>query len=648
MSCTSNSVIAGQTATCTAVVQGAGAFNSAVTWKVTAGSISSAGLFTAPATATQVTITATSVEDATKSGSATVTVTAAAPTITSVTVSCAGNSVTAGQTDQCTATVQGTGAYSNAVTWQASGGTISSTGLFTAPAAAGQVTITATSTADTTKSGAATVSAVAAAPTVTAVTVTCAESSIVTGQTDQCTPTVQGTGKFSSAVTWKASGGTISDAGLLTAPSTAGQITITAQSVADTTKSGSYTVTVTAAEAISGVTLSCPESTLPQGLEEQCSASVQGAGTFDSTVTWQATAGSIASGLFTAPSTSGDVTITAVSVGDSTKSASAVVTVAAAQKAVFDYMGITHVSWWNTDYSTPQGVAAQDALAATSATWAGVLVTQYMDTKTSTTIAASSTQTPTDSDVEAAILEFHSKGLKVMLKPHVDVNDGTWRGAIAPSDVDTWFASFTTFITHYAQLAQANNVEMLDFGTEYATMSDGNLAQWTAVINAIRAVYTGKLTYGANATSAGDEFTSVTFWDQVDVIGLDNYFPLTNHADPTVEELVAAWKSNASGFKIVDAVANLASAYPTKPVIFTEIGYLSQAGTNEEPYAYGGSGPSDNTEQQNCYEAMYEVWSGSAVKGYFWWDWSTSTPSAGDTGYDPRTKPAQTVLQNWQ
>ena len=81
-------------------------------------------------------------------------------TITSVTVSCSPATILYGQTSQCSATVMGTGSFSSGVTWAASAGTISTSGLFTAPSGGVtslQVTITATSTQDTSKSGTATV-----------------------------------------------------------------------------------------------------------------------------------------------------------------------------------------------------------------------------------------------------------------------------------------------------------------------------------------------------------------------------------------------------------------------------------------------------------------------------------------------------------
>lgn len=84
--------------------------------------------------------------------------------IASVGVSCSPASVAAGATAQCTATVTGSGSYSSAVAWSASAGTVSAAGLLTAPTAAGNVTVTATSTQDATKSGEASVSVVLQTP----------------------------------------------------------------------------------------------------------------------------------------------------------------------------------------------------------------------------------------------------------------------------------------------------------------------------------------------------------------------------------------------------------------------------------------------------------------------------------------------------
>jgi hypothetical protein len=163
-----------------------------------------------------------------------------APNGVAVSISPATASIQTNATFQFTASV--TGSTNTAVTWTATGGSVSSTGLYTAPATAGTYTVKATSVADTTKSASATVTVTA--PGVVSVSITPTTASLPTGGTQQFTASV--TGSTNTAVTWTATGGTVSSTGLYTAPATAGTYTVKATSVADTTKSASATVTVTA------------------------------------------------------------------------------------------------------------------------------------------------------------------------------------------------------------------------------------------------------------------------------------------------------------------------------------------------------------------------------------------------------------------
>jgi phosphatidylinositol-3-phosphatase len=164
--------------------------------------------------------------------------------IASVATLCTPSTVAMKATSQCNATIQGTGSFGSAVAWSASAGTINAGGLLTAPATPGSVSVTATSVQDTTKSGTASVTVQSAPSTITSVAVTCNPSTIAVNATSQCHAAVQGTGSYSSAVTWSASEGAINSSGLLTAPAIAGSITVTAISTQDTTKSGTATVTV--------------------------------------------------------------------------------------------------------------------------------------------------------------------------------------------------------------------------------------------------------------------------------------------------------------------------------------------------------------------------------------------------------------------
>ena len=189
------------------------------------------------------------------------------PTVTSVTVSPAAPSVAGGAQQQFTATVTGTNSPAQTVTWSASAGTITGAGLFTAPAAtasAQTITLTATSTVDATKSGSATVTVPASGsptPTVTSVTVSPAAPTVAGGTTQQFSAAVTGTNSPAQTVTWSASAGTITSAGLFTAPAataSAQSITVTATSTVDGTKSGTAAVTVPAGSPSAGTFTTAP------------------------------------------------------------------------------------------------------------------------------------------------------------------------------------------------------------------------------------------------------------------------------------------------------------------------------------------------------------------------------------------------------
>ncbi len=316
----------------------------------------------------------------------------------------------------------------------------------------------------------------------------------------------------------------------------------------------------------------------------------------------------------------------------------------------FDYNGITHVSWWHDQYGDAEATASRKALAATGGNWAGLLTTWYMEQRRSTSIAPHPTGTPTEPVLRRAIDEMHALGLRVMLKPHVDPRDGTWRGQIAPPDPAMWFASYAEMMDHFATLASEMDVEMLCVGTELATMTDARyVSSWTAVVDRIRARYSGLLTYAANANHPADEFTSVSFWPQLDLLGLDVYVPLTSRSNPSRQDLVNAWRGNRDGHDMVAAYRNFQKARG-QPLIFTEIGYRSADGTNRAPWDWQASMGPDPGEQADCYQAAYEIWSGETawMRGLFWWSWDVPAPGAGDTGYSPWGKPAEDVLRQWQ
>jgi hypothetical protein len=287
-------------------------------------------------------------------------------------------SVAAGATVQFNATVQNT--TNTAVSWSVDGvaggnstvGVISATGLYTAPTQAGSHTVTATSIADATKSASAavTVTAVAAVT----VSVSPASAIVAPGGAANFTATVQNT--TNTGVTWSvdqvAGGnttvGTISPTGQYTAPAQTGSHTITATSVASSSASASAAITVTT------LSIAPTSATLIGGSNQQFTATMPGV--TNPPLTWTATGGTISvGGLYTAPSTVGNFTVTVTSTADSALTASAAVSVfvftisptsttippSASQQFTATIQGLTNTSvTWSVD-----GVAGGNATIGT-------------------------------------------------------------------------------------------------------------------------------------------------------------------------------------------------------------------------------------------------------------------------------------------
>ena len=327
--------------------------NTAVSWMVngmpggnsTVGTVSGNGLYTAPSDVSSNSSVMVTAANGTSQANASVTI---VPAQTAVTVSISPTSATVrvGLTQQFTPTVTGT--TNTAVNWLVSGiaggnstvGTISSTGLYTAPSSVptSGVTITGQSAYQPASSANATVTVL---PAVT-VSISPTSATVQVGLTQQFTPTVTGT--TNTAVNWLVSGiaggnstvGTISSTGLYTAPSSVptSTVTITAQSAYQSTISANATVTVRPASVT--VSISPTSATVQVGLIQQFTPTVTG--TTNTAVNWlvsgipsgNSTVGTISStGLYTAPSSvpTNAVTITAQSAYQSTSSASATVTV---------------------------------------------------------------------------------------------------------------------------------------------------------------------------------------------------------------------------------------------------------------------------------------------------------------------------------
>lgn len=309
--------------------------------------------------------------------------------------------------------------------------------------------------------------------------------------------------------------------------------------------------------------------------------------------------------------------------------------------------GASIQSQWNGDFSSSGFKQSVDNLAATHANSVSLVFRIYQFNVNSTDIHAGG-DTPTDQALADGIDYVHSKGLKVTVKPHLESYDGQWRANINPGDRNSWFTNYGNFMAHYAKIANDHGAEDFVVGTELINMASnsngGNAQKWVDLINRLRGIFNGRLTYSANWGPGGwtDEKNNIDFWSSLDYIGIAAYYNL--YSDNSVAGLKAAW----DGYNKND-IGPLSSRW-NKPVVFTEIGYRSVTNSHTQPWDYNFGGGYDSQEQANDYTALFDYWKDyDYMQGVQLWDWK-SDPNAGgqgNTDYTPQHKPAQDTMALW-
>jgi hypothetical protein len=259
----------------------------------------------------------------------------------------------------------------------------------------------------------------------------------------------------------------------------------------------------------------------------------------------------------------------------------------------------------------------------------------------------------TDAGLEATLRQARALGIRTLLRPHLYMagpeGHGGWIGGIAmksEEDWRLWFESYRKFILHYGSLAQRTGVDLLCVGAELGGTTRQRQADWRRVIADVRAVYSGPITYAAN----WDEFQSIEFWDLLDYIGVQAYFPLSEAARPSLDQLTAGWGTHLASIEAV-------SRRFGKRVIFTEIGYVSMPGAAAKPWEGGGwsEGEPASAEglaaQSDAYEAFFRaVWHRDWMAGVYFWKWYPGLERRGappGREFSPQNKPAEQVMSRW-
>jgi len=308
--------------------------------------------------------------------------------------------------------------------------------------------------------------------------------------------------------------------------------------------------------------------------------------------------------------------------------------------------GMCYVTWSKDAFRSSKSDESLKQMKSLGTEWVSLVSTWYQDEYDSTIIMPHKSKTPSDSSIVHAIRKIHSLGMKVMLKPHIDLLDtsgGKWRGEISfntEEEWESWFKSYTDFILHYAKIAKEEGVEFFCIGTELTNAAISQPKGWRKLIQDVRKVYSGYLTYAANWY---EEYFRIEFWDLLDYAAVDPYFPLIEKAQPTLAELKESWELWA---RLLDEWYEKVK----KPVIFAEIGYKSCVQSADQPWLSTASKVCSLTIQQDAYTALLETfWDKPWFYGVYWWYWGTSSKMGGEfhRGFTPQNKPAQEIIKKW-
>lgn len=250
----------------------------------------------------------------------------------------------------------------------------------------------------------------------------------------------------------------------------------------------------------------------------------------------------------------------------------------------------------------------------------------------------------TKDGVKQYIFKLKSYDLKIMLKPQIWVWHGEYTGYIEMDSEAEWIIlerTYSKFILEFAQLAEETNTEMFCIGTELEKFIENRPRYWSRLISEIKNIYSGKLTYAAN----WDEYKRTPFWNDLDYIGIDAYFPVSDLQNPTVEDCKLGWQNHKPTIKKYSDSISI-------PVLFTEYGYRSVDYAAKEPWKSDRSMTAINLEAQtNAMTALFDMfWFEDWFAGGFVWKWHHNYSQSGglnNTQFTPQNKPVETVFRKY-
>lgn len=216
--------------------------------------------------------------------------------------------------------------------------------------------------------------------------------------------------------------------------------------------------------------------------------------------------------------------------------------------------------------------------------------------------------------LEQAVQIVRSEGLQLFIKPHLSYwGSFTWRGAITFETDAEWrrfFDGYRAFILDQARFARDHHVPALAVGTELE-LAVGFEDRWRSLIADVRALYDGHLTYAAN----WDGLERVRFWDALDSIGVQAYFPMGDRSSSR-SALNARWSG------LLTDLRQLSTRWD-RPIVLAEIGYTRSVDAAARPWEAARQSTPEAIQLRTALAdiALERAAEAPFILGMFWWKW---------------------------
>lgn len=322
---------------------------------------------------------------------------------------------------------------------------------------------------------------------------------------------------------------------------------------------------------------------------------------------------------------------------------------------------------WRGQYLGDKPKDSMKKLAQTGSDWVCISFGAEMATPNEPPIfwGDSYERMATDNEIRRAIKLARKNNLKIILKPVVNVYDGTWRAFIkfdtpdGKKDIakwDKWWSDFRAFLLHYAKIAEETGCEMYCLGCEMISTEDFDI-KWRNLITDVKQVYAGPITYNTNH---GRE-DKIVWWDAVDVISMSAYYPVGDDDVPAdlkndLSNVPASDRSLAAMKKrwlpIKQRLQKISQKFD-RPIFFIELGLCNAGGSSVAPWTHEDPNMVYNAqEQKDFYQSVFETfWDEPWFMGFTWWAWPselyTLEEAKTNIGFCVYGKPAEELVKQW-